>query len=123
MQLGRFTGAIKRGATAVQAAYVRQKKAAELRAKKRMAHARSQYERARVKAEAEREQLTLKRKMYEAKAAALRERDAVARARKAAGEKSWSERAGDFLSTTRKSIRQLQRGTKPRRRTIRRKRA
>lgn len=121
----RFVGAIKRGVSGVQSAYAQQKRAAEERAKLRMESAKTGYEKERIKAELERGNLRLQREMYDAKAAVQREKEAVAKAKRAAGVRSVGERASEFIGTTAKSIRSLQKkGNPPKRRakaTVKRK--
>ena len=117
----KFAQAIKKGITGIQSAYSRQKKAAEDRAKRRLAAAKTKYKKERIKAELEREKLQLQREMYEAKSAVRREREAVARAKTAAGVVGFRERAGGFVSTARKGYRRLQRelyGSPPKRRKV-----
>ena len=92
----RFVGAIKKGVAGVQQAYIQQQKKADIRAKQRLATAKTNLEKERVKAELEREQLQLQRELYEAKALVRQEKALVAQARRKAGIISWGERAEGF---------------------------
>ncbi len=84
--------------------YAQQKKAAEERAKRRMAQAKSGYERERIKAELESEKLKLQRQMYEAKASVLRGKEAVAKAKREAGVVGAGERLGGAIKTGRRLL-------------------
>ena len=79
-----ITSAIKRGASAVQSAYTQQKWAAEERAKRRMASARTKLEKERAKLALEREKVALQQELADAKQALARERRDLAEARASA---------------------------------------
>lgn len=120
----RFIGAVKKGITGVQAAYTREVKAAEVRARVKTRNAETRYKKEQVKAELEQKKLVLQRQMYEAKAAVKMEKEAVVRARHAAGVRT----VGEQLSSVGKSLsrdamsayRGLTKTSKPKRRTTRR---
>ncbi len=99
----RFLSAIRKGITGVQNAYEQQRKAAEDRAKRRMAQAATRMERERIQIGLEMEKLKLQKEMYEAKAAVQREREKVAQARNASGV-GLSRRVSRFMDTTRKGM-------------------
>ena len=101
-------GSIKKGAGAVQSAYNQQKVAAEERAKRKMAVARTRLEKERAKLELEREKIALQRELFEAKAALQREKVAIAAEKRATGQIPFTERASGFLSRSAKSYRELQ---------------
>lgn len=71
----RFLGLVKKGVTAIEAAYRRQKAQAEQRARRRMKEARTRLAKERAMAELELERLRLQRELYEAKAAVAREKE------------------------------------------------
>ena len=81
----KLLAAVKRGVADVQRTYRDMQREAEERAKRKVANARTKYEKEKAKAELEREKLVLKREMYEAQAAVVREKEAVANARRSAG--------------------------------------
>ena len=90
--LNRFVGAVKRGVSGVQSAYVREKAAAETRAKTRMENARTAYEKEKVRAKLRQETAELKTEMYVAKAAATHAEQRARDARLEAGEYTFAER-------------------------------
>lgn len=81
----KLVAAAKRGVASIQTTYRDMQREAEERAKRKIAKAKTKYEKELAKAQLEREKLALQREMYEAKAAVVREREEVAKARRSAG--------------------------------------
>lgn len=96
--------AIKRGTSAVQSAYNQQKQAAEDRAKRRMASARTKLEKERAKLELEREKVALQRELAEAKLALARDKEALAKTRASVRGSSRAAKLGKGLSSGFKSF-------------------
>lgn len=92
--MNRLAGAIRKGISGVKDAHAKMVREAEARAKAKMEHAKTKMEKERAKVELAREKLRLQREFYEAKAAVIREREALAKARRAAGIVPISERLG-----------------------------
>ncbi len=111
---------VKSGVSRIQRVYERQKRVASIRAKRRMESAKTKLEKETIKAGLEQEQLKIERKMYEAKAAVVREREAMRRARKAAGVTTWGEQARDFMGGLRKTVGGTSRKPRSKRRVSRR---
>ena len=74
-----IASAIKKGTSAVRAAYYQQIQAAEERSQRKIATARTRIEKERAKLELKREKVRLQRELAEARLALAREQDALAK--------------------------------------------
>ncbi|KKM25410.1 hypothetical protein LCGC14_1595230 [marine sediment metagenome] len=105
---------ISKGVMAVRSARAQQLKAADDRAKRRIATAKTRAEQSRIKSELALERLRLERQAFEAEAAVIKARAETNKARIAAGRLTPLERASGFLRRTSKSIEDLQRANQRR---------
>ncbi len=113
---------ISKGVAGVRAARTQQLKAADDRARRQLAAAKTRAEQNRIKAGLALERLKLERQAFEAEAAVIKARAETNKARIAAGRLTPLERASGFLRRTGESIQELQRANQrragtPRRRT------
>ncbi len=121
--LSRFLSAAKQGVTSVQTAYQKEVAAAEKRAATRRQNAMTKAERQRINAELELEKLRLQRDAYAAKAAVIREKEVVRRARHEAGEYTLGEKASQAAGSAASGLRNvLGRIAEAQREPVRRKR-
>ena len=111
-----FARFVSRGVEGVRTARARQLKAADDRAKRRIAKATSLAEKRRIEAGLALERLRLERQAFEAEAAVIAERAKVRKARIAAGRLTPLERASGFLRRTGQSLQELQRANERRER-------
>lgn len=111
---------VKKHMTNLQEAHDRRVKEAEVRAKIRMARARTDTERKLAKLQLEREKLKLKKDLYEARTATQKARDTVKKARLEAGDLTVGERLTKFGRMSMKTYRTLAKSGRSRRTGTRR---
>ena len=119
-----ITSAIKRGTSAVQSTYSQQKRAAEERAAKKMANARTKLEKEKARLVLEREKVALLRELADAKAALAQEKAELSKAKAVARGPNRMSGVSKGLSSGFKSFANwYDRGTAPpkKRRTTKRK--
>lgn len=110
--------AVKGGASGLQKAYRDMQRAAEERAKRNIAKAKTKHEKEMARINLEREKVAIQLQMYEAQAALAREKEAATKAWRAAGGRTLGERlqeqATQFshgLQDAQRSIQKAQRGS------------
>ncbi len=103
-----FSRFVSKGVAGVRAAREQQLKAADDRARKRIATAKTRAEQNRIKAGLALERLKLERQAFEAEAAVIKARAETNKARIAAGRLNPLERATSFIRRTGASLQQLQ---------------
>ncbi len=105
---------INKGVMGVRSARQQMLKAADDRAKRRIATATTRAEQSRIKSELALERLRLERQAFLAEAAVIKARAETNKARIAAGRLTPLERATGFIQRTSKSIQDLQRANQRR---------